>query len=261
MDFKQVVGNRRSIRYYQAWRDVERSKIQTILEAGRLAFRGVNASFAKAVVVYRDEVKEEQREALKDPTTTAQLDMAPVWIMWFGDLTAVETACERGTLKELVDVGALPPSHGWSHRYVDSVVIPQVLKPIMDDPTINLVLTAREAFAAVAFSVLAAVDEGLGTMLTSMNPPAAKELVGAPDNWLFLVNQLVGYSAEAIEAGQRPREPFEVDFFEMRADRPYTRDADVVAQLRQAGMIQDSGVAEWKRNENRALARMYGLPE
>lgn len=260
MEFKQVVGNRRSIRYYQAWRDVEREKIQTVLEASRLAFRGVNASYAKAVVVHRDEVTEEQREALKDPTTTAQLDMAPVWILWFGDLNAVSTAVERGTLKELVDVGALPPSHGWSHRYVDSVVIPQVLKPIMDDPTITLILTARESFAAVAFSVLAAVDEGLGTMLTSMNPGAVKELVGAPDNWIFLVNQLVGYSAEALEGGQRPREPFEADFFEMRADRPFARDDAVVAALRAAGMIQDQG-QPWKREENRALARMYGLPE
>ncbi len=261
MEFKKVVGDRRSTRYYQAWRDVERSKVQTILEAGRLAFRGVNAAFAKAVVVYRDEVSDEQRESLKDPTTTAQLDMAPVWILWFGDLNAVATAMERGTLKQLVDVGALPASHGWSHRYVDSVVFPQVLKPIMDDPTINLVLTAREAFAAVAFSVLTAVDEGLATMLTSMNPAAVKDLVGAPDNWIFLVNQIVGYGAEAIEAGQRPREPFEVDFFEMRADRPYARDEAVVEELRQAGMLQDGGVAEWKRDENRALARMYGLPE
>jgi nitroreductase len=260
MEFKQVVGDRRSIRYYQAWREVERSKVQTILEASRRCFRGVNAAFAKAVVVYRDEVTDEQREGLKDPTTTAQLDMAPVWIFWFGDLNAVANAVERETLKQLVDFGALPPSHGWSHRYVDGVVIPQVLKPIMDDPTINLVLTAREAFAAVAFAVLAAVDEGLGTMPTSMNPEAVKELVGAPDNWIFLVNQLVGYSAEDLAAGQRPREPFEVDFFEMRADRPYPRDEAVVASLRQAGMIQDE-MQPWKREENRALARMYGLPE
>lgn len=260
MDFKKVVGDRRSIRYYQAWRDVERAKVQTILEAGRLAFRGVNASFAKAVVVYRDQVTEEQRDGLKDPTTTAQLDMAPVWILWFGDLNAVANALERGTLKQLVDLGALPPSHGWSHRYVDSVVLPQVLQPIMDDPTINLVLTARESFAAVAFSVLTAVDEGLGTMLTSMNPSAVKELVGAPDNWIFLVNQLVGYSAEAVDAGQRPREPFEDDFFEMRADQPYPRDEAVVAALEQAGMLQ-APMQPWKREENRALARMYGLPE
>ena len=260
MEFKQVVGTRRSIRYYQAWRPVEREKIQTILEAARLSFRGVNASFAKAVVVYRDEVSPEQRDELKDPTTTAQLDMAPVWINWFGDLNAVASAVERGTLKQLVDVGVLTPSHGWSHRYVDGVVIPQVLKPIMDDPTINLVLTCREAFAAVTHAVLTAVDLGLGTMITSMNPDAVKALVKAPDNWVFLVNQLVGYSAEATEGGQRPREPFEDDFFQMTYGTPFERDQAVVEKLREAGMIQDQG-QPWRHDEIRALARMYGLPD
>lgn len=260
MEFSQVIGSRRSIRYYQAWRPVEREKIQTILEAARLSFRGVNAAFAKAVVVYRDDVTPEQREELKDPTTTAQLDMAPVWINWFGDLNAVASAVERGTLKQLVDVGALPPSHGWSHRYVDSVVIPQVLRPIMDDATTNLVLTARESFAAVNQAVLTAVDQGLGTMLTSMNPQAISQLVKAPDHWIFLVNQLVGYSAESTEGGQRPREPFEDDFYETTYGQSFTRDEAVVEQLRSTGMIQDQG-QPWRRDEIRNLARMYGLPE
>jgi nitroreductase len=261
MDFKQVVGNRRSIRYYQPWRPVEREKVQTILEAGRLAFRGVNTAFAKAVVVYRDDVSEEQREALKDPTTSAQLDLAPVWINWFGDLNAVKSAIERGTLKQLVDFGALPPSHGWSHRYVDNVVIPQVLRPIADNETINLILTARESFAAVAFAVLAAVDEGLGTMVTSMNPQAIAKLVQAPSNWIFLVNQLVGYSAESTGQRQRPREPFEEDFFEGRYGQPFARDGDTVEKLRKAGMIQDGDQVPWRQEELRGLSRMFGLPE
>ncbi len=36
MEFKHVVGNRRSIRYYLPYRPVEKSKIQTILQAARL---------------------------------------------------------------------------------------------------------------------------------------------------------------------------------------------------------------------------------
>ena len=58
MEFKEVVGRRRSIRYYQPWRPVEREKIQTILEAARLSSRAVNASFSKAIVVYRDHLPE-----------------------------------------------------------------------------------------------------------------------------------------------------------------------------------------------------------
>ena len=49
MDFKEVVGRRRSIRYFLPWRPVERLKVQTILEAARLASRAGNADFARAV--------------------------------------------------------------------------------------------------------------------------------------------------------------------------------------------------------------------
>ena len=37
MEFKEVIGRRRSIRYFVPYRPVERKKIQTILEAARLA--------------------------------------------------------------------------------------------------------------------------------------------------------------------------------------------------------------------------------
>lgn len=39
MEFKEVVGRRRSIRYFLPWRPVERDKVQTILEAARLVSR------------------------------------------------------------------------------------------------------------------------------------------------------------------------------------------------------------------------------
>jgi hypothetical protein len=36
MEFKQAIGLRRSIRYYQPYRRVERAKVQTILEAAAM---------------------------------------------------------------------------------------------------------------------------------------------------------------------------------------------------------------------------------
>jgi len=236
-----------------------RGKIQIVLEAARLASRGVNAAWAKAVVLHRDEVSEEARARLKDPTTTAQLDLAPVWICWFADLNAVTDALERGTLKELVALHVLPPSHGWSHRYVDSVIQPQVLDPIRNSQPINFMLSCREAALAVSQALLAAVDEGLGTALTSMNPGAVTELTRVPDTYAFMCAQLLGYSAETIEGGQRPREPFEASFFEGEYGRPFARDAAVVDRLRADGMIQDQG-QPWHREEVQALARMFDLP-
>src|SRR5919197_4207854 len=127
MEFKAVVGGRRSIRYYQPWRPVEREKIQTILEAARLSSRAVNGDFAKAIVVQRDQIPPEQRDGLKTPTTQAQLDLAPVWIFWYGNPEAPKGGPR--TLKQLVDVGALGAPLGWSHAYVDEVIYPQVLSP------------------------------------------------------------------------------------------------------------------------------------
>lgn len=262
MEFKQVIGSRRSIRFYQPWRPVEREKIQTILEAARLASRAVNAAFCKAIVVYRNELTEDQINRLKQPTTTAQLDMAPVWIMWFADMGSIDDAINRGTLKELVSMGALTPSHGWSHRYVDEVIVPQVLRPIASDPATAAALIMMEASLAMNQGLLAAVDEGLGTQLTAVDRAAVKEITGHPDNWVLMWAQLVGYPAESADAGgQRPREPFEMDFFENRYGTPFKRDEKVVERLTAEGMIQPPMPHPWRPDELRALSRMFGLPE
>jgi nitroreductase len=262
MEFKEVVGLRRSIRFYKPWRPVEREKIQTILEAARLASRAVNARFAHAVVVYRDQVSEEDRNALKTPTTTAQLDLAPVWIFWYGDLNAVMNTNRGQTLHQLVDAWALTPSHGWSHRYVDDVIWAQVLQPIASSPEVLSLLVAEEASLAICQALLCAVDEGLGTQLTAFNADAAKRILGVPDHFLPLWLQLVGYPAEEREAGgQRPREPFEEMFSEGRYGVPFRRDEQVVERLKAAKMIQDPAPFPWRRDEVRALSNMFGLPE
>lgn len=260
MEFKELVGSRRSIRYYQPWRPVEHEKIQVILEAARLSSRAVNADFAKAIVVYRDELSEDDRETIKTPTTQAQLDLAPVWIFWFADPEAPKVG--PNSLKMLVDAGALNPSHGWSHAYVDEVVWPQVLTPIIEKPEILMVLVATEAGVCINQALLTAFDEGLGSQLTALNGEAAKQILNPPDHWVPLWLQLVGYSAETPEAGgQRPRGPWEEMFFEGRYGTPFRRDDSVVEKLRDARMIQDQAPLPWRQAEVRSLSRMFGLPE
>ncbi|MGH8973143.1 MAG: nitroreductase family protein, partial [Acidimicrobiia bacterium] len=65
MEFKQVIGNRRSIRYFEPDRPVEKEKIQVILEAVNRSSRAVNADFCKAIVVYRDDLDPEVLQQLK----------------------------------------------------------------------------------------------------------------------------------------------------------------------------------------------------
>ena len=262
MEFKEVIGLRRSIRYFKPWRPVEREKIQTMLEAARLASRSVNAPYPKAVVLFRDKVSEEDRNALKLPTTTTQLDLAPVWIFWFGDLEAVQKTNKGQTLHALIDAGALGPSHGWSHRYVDDVIWAQVLKPMTENAGALALMVAEETSLAICHSVLTAVDEGLGTTLTAINQEACRRLLKVPDTYMPIWLQLVGYPAEEREAGgQRPREPFEEMFFEGGFDTPFRRDEAVVEKLREKGMIQAPAPLPWRRAELRALSTMFELPE
>ena len=134
MEFKEVIGLRRSIRYFDPDRPVGDDKIQVMLEAANRSSRSINADYIKAVVVKRDEIDPDTLQQLKTPTTQVSTDLAPVYIFWYGDMNYGERA--QASLKELVDVGALNASHGWSHAYVDEVVYAQVLRPLLSDPQV-----------------------------------------------------------------------------------------------------------------------------
>lgn len=280
MQFKEVVGWRRSIRWFLPWRPVEREKVQTILEAIYRAPRVLDIDFVRAVVVYRDSLSEEELESLKLPTTTAQLDMAPVYILVYADTGALQQALDGRSLKQLVDVGALNASHGWSHAYIDNVIIPQVFRPILDDPdrvplrmrpgsqeegplvSRSLLRLARTAIGiAHAHALLAAFEEGLAAQLSAISP-MIHQMAKVPPTWVPGSPILLGYHAESWEAGgQRAREPFEDAFFEGRYGVPFQRDPQVVERLKAENMIQPAGPLPWRRDELRALGRMFGLPE
>ena len=256
MEFKTVIGNRRSIRFFDPDKPVEREKIQIMLEAARLASCAVNAHWLKAIVMQRDDIPEEQLEKLKTPVANVQLDLAPVHIYFFVDLGVVN-AIQGSRLKQLVDVGALPPTHGWSHRFVDELVYPQILKPITESPA-YAAIAAADAGMAVGQALLAGVDEGLGVGLNTPNPDLAKEVFEVPDDWMSLWVLLVGYPAESANAGgQRPRPPFEEQYFEGKYGVPFERDEGVVGLLRELNMIQD----EAKPNDPERLAEIKALAE
>lgn len=263
MEFKEVVGSRRSVRFFRPWRPVEREKIQVIFEAANRSSRSVNADYPRAVVVNRVDLDAETIDLLRNPTTTADLDLAPTYIFWYFDGNYMEGARDR--LKELVQFGALTPSHGWSEAYVDDVVYAQVLKPLADTPELVMFMGAVETGIAICNAINAAVDEGLSTCMHAFAGPAverAKELFKIPDSWVPVWLQLVGYSAEEKEAGgQRPRRPISVSYFEGSTDRPFEEDPAVTERLQRERLLQTPGPFPWRATEVRMLSRMFGLPE
>jgi nitroreductase len=260
MDFYQTAGRYRSFQYFLPWRPVERAKVQVILEAARLASRAVNVAFAKAVVAYPGELSQRERDTLKTPISGALLDVAPVAIFWYLDMDARRRAIEEKKWPTvasgaLVDVGAIGPPHGWSHRYVQEVVLPEVLMPGLEagiqrggNPDAGL---------AMAQGLLTAYDEGLAACLAPFDEEGARKVLGVPETWEPVTAMFVGYPGESwAAAGQEPRRCFEDVFFDQCLDRPFQRDPAVVEDLRGAGLIQDETPPAWRAQEVKALSRM-----
>lgn len=259
MEFKKVVGDRRTIRFFDPTRPVEPEKIQIILEAANLCSRAVNADFAKAIVCLREELPPETIEALKTPTTTTQFDLAPVFIFWYGDTEFVIGAQDR--LKELHHLGALPSTHGWSDTFVDEVAVGQVVGPMAKDPIANTWAVSVETGLAIAQAMLAGVNEGLGVGLHAFNTETAKKALNVPDHWLPMWVLFVGYPAEdRLGGGARPRRPLSNSYYRGSYGIPWEDIPGVKEQLRAEGMLQDGMDADKRHEEIRALADRFGLP-
>ena len=69
MELREVMGNRRSIRFLLPHKPVEPEKIQRMLEAARIASHWGNVQSLRAVVVFRDSASEEVIDALMAPDT------------------------------------------------------------------------------------------------------------------------------------------------------------------------------------------------
>jgi nitroreductase len=261
VEFKEVVGRRRSIRFFDPDKPVERDKIQTILETARLASCAVNAHWLRAIVVERDKIPAEKLNQLKTPVAALTLDLAPVHIYFFVDLGTI-SRIKGSRLRELVDVGVLAPTHGWSHKFVDEFVYPQILEPMTRNREGYIATAFADAGGAAHMALLAAFDEGLGACLNTPNPALTKQVFGVPDDWESLWVLVVGYPSESFEAGgQRPRPPFEELYYEGQYGNPFRRDEAVVERLKQAKMIQDPAPLPGRMEEIRGLAREIGLPE
>ena len=258
----RVMGNRRSIRYFEPDKPVEKEKIQIMLEAANRASRSGNIDYFKALVVYRDELDPATLDGLRVPTTTADLDLAPVQIYWFADLSYADPNNFKRNLRDLVKVGALNASHGWSEAYIDETVVGQIISPMLSDMAIVGWMGTIETGLAISSAMLAAVDQGLGVCLHAINTDTAKQVFKYPDHWVPCWTLLVGYPAEdPLTGGQRPRRPLSTQCFVGNASTPWEEIPEVTEQLKKDGLIQEGIDAQKRRAEVRQLAQRFGLPE
>jgi nitroreductase len=274
MEFLQVVGSRRSIRWFRPWQAVEEVKVQRILEAARMTGCPGNLQPWRAVVVTQAALDAGDRDRLLDAANRQRPhEQAPVWIYWFGDPSAVATSRFLAQISLGLEVGMLAREAGWDAEAAraaieDGVPPPPGMPPLHQTvhglpPEMAAALAVQETGGAITTATLAAVNEGLATCLhIACSPQTAPELyavLGVPAHFIPSWLQLLGYPAESPEAGgARPREPFESLFASMRWGHPLARDPSVVADLEREGLIQAPAPLPGRDEEVAALGRMFG---
>ena len=276
MEFLDVVGSRRSVRWFKPWRIPEPEKVQRVLEAARLCGCPGNLQPWRAVVVHQAEMDPAERDRLLEAANRQRpLEQAPVWIYWFGDASSVTPDAFLFQVSWGLRIGMLARSAGWDQEAAraaieDGVAPPEGMPPLHEvvhglPPQIAAVLAAQETIGAITIATLAAVDQGLGTCLITAASPATAgalyEILGVPSDFVPVWVQALGYPAEEPAAGgQRPRQPFEDLFAEGRWGRPLPRDPGVVADLERERLIQEQAPLPGRDAELEHLARMFGYP-
>ena len=256
MELREVIGNRRSIRYLDPDRPVELDKIQRMLEAARIASHFGNNNAVRALVVHRKSASEEQVASLPSPVGGFQIQLAPVVILWYVEGDAMDLAGER--LRELVHCGAL----GYGPNKLNE--LEQTLVPLFD--RIGEALKApgmvdMDLGQAVAQATLMAVEQGLGTCCQgSADWGKVEKAFGLRESCRIVVAQTVGYPLENPNGGgQRPRLPFE-ELFQLNAcDNPFPRAAEVVDELSGEKLIQASAPLPGREEEIEGIREKYDL--
>jgi len=256
MELREVIGRRRSIRFLLPHKPVEPEKIQRMLEAARLASHWGNVGSLRAVVVFRDSAPKEVVDALIAPIAGFQIRLAPVVIVWYIDTAAVDEQSDR--LRELLAAGALGFGAGKKDALENQLI------PIFDSIREGLKqpgLGEVDCGQGIAQATLMAFEQGLGTCcLGSPNLDQIRVNLGLPDTSRVLLLQTVGYPAESPEAGgQRPRQAFEKLFHMNHYGKPFPRSEEVVAELKDDGMIQAQAPLAYREAELEYLKQALGI--
>jgi nitroreductase len=261
MELKEVLGRRRTIRFYLPFRPVERAKVQKMLEAARHASCVGNVNSARAVVIWKEQASEALVKAITPPLGYQQMQTAPCFILWYHDKNAYEINKWVQDLKDLADQRRIGADAEATKALID-----RTLKPVFS-ATWQVQAMAPLAFMdlglAVCQAMLVAYDEGLG--VCCMSGPRLEQIAGLlklPDSAVPVCVMAVGYPAESWQAGGQTRKaPFDSLFSEMEYGKPFATDDDVWDELRSAKMLQEEAPLPWREAELRYLLQALGLDD
>jgi nitroreductase len=262
MELKEVLGRRRTIRFFLPFRPVERGKVQKMLEAARRASCVGNVNNTRAIVVWKDQASPELMQALTPPLGYQQMQTAPCFIVWYSDAAAYEVNKWIDDIKDLADQRRIGTNPEETKALVD-----RALKPVfaaMWQQAAVAPLAFMDVGQAVAQATAVAYDEALGTCCMSSPTMVDKltKLLKLPETATLVCVMAVGYPAESWEAGgQTGKAPFEDLFFEMEYGKSMKEDPQVVEELKQAKLIQEPAPLAWRDEELEYVIRGLGIEE
>jgi nitroreductase len=254
----RALGNRRSIRYFDADRPVERWKVEAMLQAARFASCQGNINCTEAIVVRKDECEVwEELEECVSGFNVQIIDQCSHLIIWLTNLNAWYGRAVDG-ISTVSLAGGTTKYHGWNYEFSMTQTIPR----LMSFPTERTEILLRfESGQAVGNAITAGVGLGLGNVLVAFGrkPGGVEKAFGLPPHYRFTWGHAIGYPLESADAGgQRPRIRFERLFHDNAFGRPYPSDPAAVELLREKGLIQEQAPLPHRFEELVAIAERHG---
>ena len=255
--FLQTVGDRRSIRYYDPDKKVEDWKIQTILQAARLASCQGNINATEAIVVERgDSDLWDEIEECVSGFNVQIINQSSHLIFWLTNLNAWYGRANDG-LSTLSLSGALTKYHGWNYEFTMTQTVPRLMS-FPTERTENLL--RFETGQAAGAATLAATALGIGSILIAFGrkPGGVEKAFGLTPNLKFTWAHAFGYALEDFKAGgQRPRLKYSKLFHDGAYGVPLEPDAAVDEALTAKGVIQEQAPTSGRVAEIDALAAKF----
>jgi nitroreductase len=254
----RALGDRRSIRYFDADRTVEPWKIETMLQAARFASCQGNINCTEAILVRKDEcdVWEELEECVSGFNVQI-INQASHLIIWLTNLNAWYGRAVDG-ISTLGLAGASTKYHGWNYEFSMTQTIPRLMS---FPPERTEMLLRFESGQAVGNAIAAGVGLGVGNCLIAFGrkPGGVEKAFGLPPHYRFTWGHAVGYPLEDLHAGgQRPRLKYEKLFHDNAFGRPLASDPVTEGMLREKGLIQEQAPQPGRVEEIVAIAERHG---
>ena len=261
MELKEVLGRRRSIRFFLPFRPVERAKVQKMLEAARRSSCVGNVNSARAVVIWKEQASAQLIKVITPPLGYQQMQTAPCFILWYHDKNAYEVNKWIQDIKNLVDMRRIGQDADATKAEIDRT-LKAVFTPMWEMASVAP-LAFMDLGLAVCQALLVAYDEGLGVCcMSSPRIEQVGKLLNLPESAVPVCLMAVGYPAESWEAGgQTKKAPFDSLFSEMEYGKPFKTDPAVWDELRQAKLLQEEAPLAWRDEELKYLMTALGLEE